>query len=84
MSEITEAKQALQGVLAQLRKQAFQPASEERRQVSTYTNGHNFDSQWRIYCRSQAPDTTTYLTTAAQSTSGFGANPTNGMYLSAL
>lgn len=67
-----------------LRKQAFQPASEERRQASTYTNGHNWDSQWRTYCRSQAPDTTTYLTTAAQSTSGFGANPTHGMYLSAL
>jgi len=67
-----------------LHKQAFQPASEERRQASTYTNGHNFDSQWRIYCRSQAPDTTTYLSTAAQSTPGFGVNPTHGKRLSAL
>lgn len=32
---------------------------------STYTNGHNFDSQWRVYCRAQTPRATAFLTAAA-------------------
>lgn len=33
---------------------------------STYTNGFNFDSQWRVFCRAQAPDATTFLTQTAE------------------
>ncbi len=58
-------------------KQSFEPAGEERRQASTYTNGHNWDAQWRVYCRAQAPDPTSYLSTAAEASSpeGHGTNP---------
>ena len=45
---------------------------------STYTNGHNFDSQWRVFCRAQTPRATEYLTqiTEALPAAQQGSNPT--------